>query len=159
MMPRLRLGSWYDDRPERERRVIGWALAVVFLALIAWLYVANERTRTRLEGELPRLRASIATLEKEADEVRRLRAMPAVQPQATTPLASLATAGGGIPGAQINVVDDKRVRLTGGDVAFASLLEWLNNARASHGMRVESARLEALASPGRVRADLTLSRS
>jgi len=56
------------------------------------------------------------------------------------------------------VIDERRVRLTGADVAFGTLLEWLGNARATHGMRVEAARLEAI-SPGRVRAELTLARS
>jgi type II secretory pathway component PulM len=63
-----------------------------------------------------------------------------------------------VPGAQIVVLDERRVRLTGADVAFAALLDWLGSARATHGMRVETARLEPL-SPGRVRAELTLTRS
>jgi type II secretory pathway component PulM len=50
------------------------------------------------------------------------------------------------------------VKLTG-EVAFGALLEWLRSSQATHGMRVEAARLESLASPGRVRADLTLARS
>lgn len=157
-MMRVRLGSWYDDRPERERRVIAWGIGIILGALLLAFYGANQRTRARLERELPQLRASIAALERNAEEVRRLRAMPPVQPQAGTPLASLATNAGGVPGAQVTVLDERRVRINGSDIAFQALLDWLNSARASHGMRVESAKLEAL-TPGRVRADVTLSRS
>ena len=62
-------------------------------------------------------------------------------------------------GAQFSVLDDRRVRVTGADVSFAALLEWLRNAQATHGVRVESARLEALPASGRVRAELLLARS
>ena len=155
----MRLGAWYDSRPARERRVIAVVAGVALAALLLAVWVQAQRSRERLAAELPRLRASIAALERDADEVRRLRATPAARPQAATPLASLATNAGGVPGAQVSVIDERRVRLTGSDVSFAALLEWLGNARATHGMRVESARLEALAAPGRVRAELVLARS
>jgi type II secretory pathway component PulM len=78
---------------------------------------------------------------------------------APAPLATLATNGGGLPGAQISVLDDRRVKVTGGDVAFGPLLEFLRNAQVTHGMRVESARLQALPAAGRVRAELLLART
>ena len=150
--------SLWRDRSERDRLWIVRIGALAGVALLAALWLQAERTRERLAIELPQLRGSIAALERDAEEVRRLRAMPAASPAAATPLASLATNAGGVPGAQIVVLDERRVRLTGADVAFATLLEWLGNARATHGMRVEAARLESLA-PGRVRAELTLARS
>ena len=150
--------SPWRHRSEGERLWIARIGAIAGLAVLVALWLQADRTRERLALELPRLRGSIAALERDAEEVRRLRAAPAPAPAATTPLASLATNAGGVPGAQIVVLDERRVRLTGADVGFAALLEWLGNARATHGMRVEAARLESLA-PGRVRADLTLARS
>lgn len=155
----MRLGQWWEGRPARERRVIVNLLAAASLVILFTLWLQAERTRERLAGQLPQLRASLAALERDAEEVKRLRAMPAPEPLAATPLASLATNAGGVPGAQVSVIDERRVRLTGTDLSFAALLEWLGNARATHGMRVESARLEALAAPGRVRAELVLARS
>lgn len=155
----IRLGSWWDHRSTHERRFIANLLGVVGLVLIFTLWLQGERTRERLAGELPQLRASLAALERDAEEVKRLRALPAPAAGAAAPLASLATNVGGVPGAQITVIDERRVRLAGADLSFAALLEWLGNARATHGMRVESARLEALAAPGRVRAELVLTRS
>ena len=133
---------------------VGAALALLVAALY-W----GEATRRRLAAELPGLRASVATLERDAEEVRRLRALPPAGPAAAdTPLASLATQAGGVPGAQVAVIDERRVRLAGGDIAFGAVLEWLQAARASHGMRVESARLEALPAPGRVRAEIVIAK-
>ena len=152
--------SWWAARSPRERRVLGAGTILLLLALAFVLWFESERTRARLNAELPRLRASIAALERDAAEVQRLRTQPAAAPSAgaQSPLVNLATQAGGLPGAQIAVLDDKRVKLTAGDIGFGALLEWLRNAQASHGMRVESARLDALAA-GRVRAELTLTRS
>ena len=152
------LRDWWSARGPRERRMVGAAIAALAAALALVLWIDAERTRARLGGELPRLRASIASLERDAAEVRRLRAMSAVQAGAQSPLATLATNGGGLPGAQLSVLDDKRVKVTG-EIGFGALLEWLRNAQLTHGMRVENARLEALPVQGRVRADLLLTRS
>ena len=56
-------------------------------------------------------------------------------------------------------MDKKTVSVRGDDVAFGSLIEWLAAVQASQGLRVDSARIEALPAPGRVRAELRLSRS
>ena len=152
------LGSWWEGRSPRERHVIRTAVGVLLLALALVVWLDAERSRARLAAELPRLRASIAALERDAAEVQRLRALPAAKPDAQSPLVTLATHGGGLPGAQIAVLDERRVKVTG-EIAFGALLEWLRNAQVTHGMRVEAARLEKLPAPGRVRADLTLSRT
>jgi type II secretory pathway component PulM len=152
-------GPWWENRSARERRVVVNLAMLAGLAILFTLGLQAERTRERLAGQLPQLRASLAALERDAQEVKRLRALPAAAPASATPLASLATNAGGVPGAQVSVIDERRVRLSGADLSFAALLEWLGNARATHGMRVESARLEALAAPGRVRAELVLARS
>jgi general secretion pathway protein M len=148
------------SRPERRAlAVAAGTLAILLVFALAWLPL--ERARTRLAAEAPQLRASIDALQRDADEVKRLRALPAAGAPGTAPapLATLATNGGGLTGSQMVVLDDKRVRLTGADVSFAALLEWLRNAQATHGMRVDSARLDALPAPGRVRAEMVLSRS
>ncbi|HUQ28153.1 MAG TPA: type II secretion system protein GspM [Usitatibacter sp.] len=151
--------AWQGRNP-RERRVLGTiAVVAVLVLLVTMVWLPLERSRVRLAGELPRLRASIAALERDAEEARRLRATPAATPAAGTPLATLATNGGGLAGTQMQVLDERRVRLSGADVSFAALLEWLRNAQATHGMRVESARLDALPTAGRVRAELLLIRS
>ena len=158
----MNLAQAWNARPDNERRVllvIGAVVAAALLIGLVWLPL--ERTRVRLSADLPKLRASIAALQRDADEVKRLRARAApatTATQASAPLASVTTFGGGLAGAQMSVIDDRRVRLTGEDVSFSALLEWLRNAQATFGMRVESARLEARPAAGRVRAELVLAR-
>lgn len=156
----MSLGDAWRQRSPHERRIlaaVAIAVAAILLATFAWLPL--ERQRARLAAELPKLRGSIAALERDAAEVKRLRALPPAPPRGASPLAALATDAGGLPGARITVMDERRVRVSGGDVGFASLLEWLRAAQATHGMRVESAQLEALAAPGRVRAEIVLTRA
>jgi type II secretory pathway component PulM len=156
------LSGWWDRRNASEQRTLRLGAALLILAALALAALEIERTRARLEAELPRLRASIAGLQRDAAEVKRLGSITPVaaqQPSAAAPLATLATNGGGLAGAQIAIVDERHVKLSSADVGFGALLEWLQNAQATHGMRVESARLEALPATGRVRAELLLTRS
>ena len=153
---------WHSRQP-RERSLVAAGLVVLAAMLVvalAWLPL--ERTRARLATELPELRASIVALERDAEEVKRLRAVPATIPANPAPLAPLIAANAWareLPGVQLSVPDEKHVRLAGEDIGFSALLDWLATAQAAHGLRVESARIEALPQPGRVRAELTLARS
>lgn len=147
--------AWWRNRPSHERRVLGVGAGVVAALLfvgLVWLPVA--RTHARLEQELPALRASLETLSRQAQEVQRLRAVPAAQ-------ASGAAAGSlpTLAGAQVSIPAPGRVRLAAGDVAFSALLDWLAAAEAAQGLHVERAHIEALPTAGRVRAELTLARS
>ena len=151
--------TWERRSPVEKRLYCALAIAAAVLLLVAFAWLPLARERARLERELPALRGSIASLERDAQEVKRLRAVPPAQGRAATPLASLATNAGGLPGARINVLDERRVRVSGEDVGFAALLDGLRSAQASHGMRVETARIERLPAPGRVRVDLLAARS
>jgi len=149
------------DRGPVERILLMAIAAIAVLALIvAFIWLPLERSRARLVRELPQLRASLATLERQAGEAKRLRSMPAIAAGAFEPLASLVTAGGGnsLPGAQIVVLDGKAIAVTGADVAFGALLQWIASVQASQGLRVQAARIEALPAAGRVRAELRLAR-
>lgn len=150
-------------RPERERSFLAaGALVVGVMLYVALVWLPLERMRVRLESDLPALRASIAALERDAAEVKRLRATPSTIPRNRMPLASLMGANAWarqLPGVQVTVPDERHVKLAGDDMSFTALLDWLMTAQAAHGLRVESARIEARPEPGRVRAELMLVRS
>jgi type II secretory pathway component PulM len=155
----VRAPAIWSVRSPQEQRVIavaGGVLAVLLVVALVWLPL--ERSRTRMLAEVPALRASIAALERQALEVKRLRAMPPGSRTSATPLNAIA-ATSPLAGAQLAALDDKRLRVTGTDVGYVALLDWLVSVQATHGLRVEAARLDALPAAGRVRAELTLSRS
>jgi type II secretory pathway component PulM len=159
----MSLADLWGSRSAQERRFLAAGLAVLgVLLVVALVWLPLERTRTRLAATLPELRASVAALERDAEEVRRVRALPATVSANPAPQAPFATANAwarDLPGAQLTVPDEKHLRLAGADLSFTALLDWLTAAQAAHGLRVESARIEALPTPGRVRAELTLARS
>ena len=149
-------------RPERERSFLAaGALVAGVMLYVALVWLPLERMRVRLAADLPALRASIAALERDAAEVKRLRMTPSAIPRNPMPLASLMSVNAWakqLPGVQVTVPDERHVRLAGDDMAFAALLDWLVTAQAAHGLRVESAKIESLREPGRVRAELSLVR-
>jgi general secretion pathway protein M len=153
--------NFLAQRTPAERTIlaiVGVLIAGALVVAFAWLPL--ERSRARLKTQLPTLRASIPVLELQADEAKRLRAMPPVAPASGDSLASFASASGRpLAGAQVTVIDAKTVAVNGSDVSFGSLVEWIAAAQATQGLRVESARIEALPVAGRVRADLRLTRS
>ena len=153
----------WRSRSLRERSLVSAGLVVLAIMLVVSLvWLPLERTRGRLAAELPLLRASVAALERDAEQVKRLRSLAATIPTNPAPLAPLMAANAWareLPGVQLSVPDEKHVRITGEDVAFGALLDWLATAQAAHGLSVEAARIEALPAPGRVRAELTLARS
>jgi len=153
--------SLWRERSPGERALLAAVGALAAAALvIAFVWLPLERARTRLHQQLPELRASLGSLERQADEVRRLRSLPPGAASPSEPLVSLLTAGGGrpLPGAQLTVLDGKTLAVQASDVAFGALLEWLAAVQASQGLRVREARLEALPAAGRVRGELKLSR-
>jgi len=155
----MSVDSLWRARPERERRaILAGAAAVAAVLVFALVWLPLQRSRARLEAELPQLRASIAALKREADEVKRLKAVPPTVTGNPAPLAALSMQQP-LAGAQLNVPDDKHVHMVASDVGFTRLLDWLVTVQSTHGLRVENARIEALAATGRVRADLTLTRS
>ena len=148
--------------PREKSLAAAGGVVIGAMLLVALVWLPLERLRVRLAHELPVLRASVEALQRDADEVKRVRALPATMPANPAPLAPLIAAnawGRELPGVQLTVPDEKHVRLVGDDIAFGALLDWLATAQAAHGLRVESARIEAGPTTGRVRADLRLARS
>lgn len=150
----------WTARSPRERAILAWTGATVALALLfAIVWLPLERERTRIAAQLPGLRASVAEMRAQAEEAKALRATPARERGAAGQLASLIASGTlaqGLPGARVDVLDGKRLRLSAADASWTHLVEWLAAAHALHGLAVEEAAIEALPATGRVRADIVL---
>lgn len=154
------MNAFWAARSPRERAILAaGAIAAAVLLLVALVWLPLERSRARLALEIPRLAASVANLESQAEEVKRVRALPAATPTTLAPLTTVVPAlMRSLPAAQVSTVDDRRVRITSADVAYGALLEAIAAAQATHGLRVDSAGVDALPAAGRVRAELVLAR-
>ena len=125
--------SLWHSRPPREKSMIAAGATVLAIMLaVALIWLPLERARVRLADELPQLRASVVALQSDADEVRRLRTLPATIPANPSPLAPLIAANTwarDLPGVQLSVPDERHVKLVGADVSFTALLDWLARHR------------------------------
>jgi len=159
----MSIADLWQARPERERSALTAGLVVVAIMLVvALVWLPLERSRTRLNAEIPQLRASVEQLQQDAAEAKRLKAMAPTIPSNPAPLAMVLrsdTWARELPGLQLSIPDEKHVKLIAIDVSFTALLDWLVTVQAAHGLRVESARIDALPAQGHVRAELVLARS
>lgn len=152
--------AWWNARSSSERRVLSAGGVIVVLVLfVTFVWLPLERARTRLAADLPALAASVTEMRAQAEQVKVLRAMPARAESSNVPLATLVANGTlaqGLTDARVATLDAKHLKLTAGDVAWTRLLEWISTVQAAHGLTVDGATIEALPSPGRVRAELIL---
>jgi general secretion pathway protein M len=151
--------AWASRAP-RERVVIAALAVVLGAAALLSVLQAAERGRTQLQNSVPALRAQAALLDQQAAEHQRLRATPAptASPGDLRSLIQARADAARLPLTRIDAADADHVQITLGAVAFADWLGWIAGLQAQH-VRVESARIEALAAPGLVSINATLARS
>jgi len=152
----------WQSRPPRERVVIAaLAAALGAASYLALLHLAG-RGREQLHASVAALRTQSVLLEQQAAEHARLRAAPAA-PASPTDLRTLVRArtdAAGLAGAlaRIDAADADEVRVAFGAVSFSDWLRWAADLQAQQ-VRIDAARIEALAAPGMVGASATLVRS
>jgi len=157
---RSALRKAWTSRAPRERMVLAVLAAV--LGATAYLLVlhAADRGRGQLRASVTALRTQAALLDQQAAEHQRLRAAPA--PAASSAdLRALVQARADAARfvlTRIDAPDADHVRVTLGAVAFADWLGWIAALEAQH-VRLETARIEALAAPGLVSVGATFARS
>jgi len=158
------LRKMWESRSLRDRMVIAALVAIVAVVLYAWLIDSTHRARLKLGTTVTRLRAEAIRLERNADEIARLRAAPsAAQPSGAQAelrvlmQAQVDAAGLGRSLLRIEPIDTTQVRLVFAAVPFADWLAWVENARLQQ-VRLDAARIETLATPGMVNVTATFVR-
>ncbi|MEO5353539.1 MAG: type II secretion system protein M [Magnetococcus sp. XQGC-1] len=148
---------FWQQRDQRERRLLTGGAAVVVLALIYLIcFDPAWSGRNRLQKQIPVLRQQVAEITALQSQYTQLAASVA---QFSEPVsreiveASLATRG--IKAQTLNV-SDEIVRLQIQAVSYANMMEWLVEAQKSSRLTVEEARFSALPETGQVNVSLTL---
>lgn len=158
---RKQLIQFWRSRAPRERLVLAGGSALLALALgFAYGWLPMQREAAQLRQALPQLRIQARQLQQDAQEVGRLKARPALAREGGS-LASVieqrATAAGLRERIEaITPQDAGRVRLVLPAVAFDDWIAWLGELQAGHGVRVESARIDATGEAGMVRIEAVL---
>jgi general secretion pathway protein M len=155
---RAQLRKAWESRAPRERAILVALVIVILVALYVWIVQSAGQARKQLR---PTLLAQAAALDRQATEVERLRAMPAIS-ASQTDLRTLvqAQAGAGLSRAlvRIDALDGDQVVVVFGAVTFADWLNWIAGLKSQH-VRLAACRIEALSTPGLVSVTATLSRA
>lgn len=153
--------QWWVSRSPQERLVIVVAALCLGLALYVWLLQATTHARQRLLPAVSQLRAQALRQGEQADEITRLRAMPAT-PSSSTELRQLVQRQVDANGltkslVSIELVDTHHVKLVFGSVSFADWLTWADTMQAQQ-LRFAAVRVEAQSAAGQVSVTATLER-
>ena len=135
------LRARWDALPLRERRLVALAAAAVALAAL-WLLAVQPAWRTlrSAPAESARLESQWQTMQRQAEEVRTLRATPPLAPGLATEALQGATARLGTAGRLALQGDRAVLTLTG--VPGEALLQWLAEARRGARARPLEAQLQ-----------------
>jgi general secretion pathway protein M len=150
---------WLSRAP-RERMVIAVLAALLGIASYVLLLHSADRSRSQLRTSVSNLRTQAVLLDQQAAEHARLRAAPA---PAASPADLRSVVQGRADAARlaltrIDAPDADHVRVMLGAVPFADWLGLVTALQAQH-VRLEAARIEALAAPGLVSVSATFARS
>jgi len=159
---KARLLKFWESRSPRDRVVIAILAAVIGAALYFWLAQSAYRARTQLGASVSALHAQAARLNLDATELERVRALPAPA-AAQTDLRTLVqrrAEAAGLARAllRIDAPNAYQVQVVFGAVAFAEWLAWVASLQGEH-IRLDTARLEALTTPGMVGVTATFTRA
>lgn len=153
-----RLRAWWVGLGPRERAMT--AVAGSF-ALLALLYLAALepawKARARLDAELPRLRAQAAEIDALAQEAKRLASRGVAVESAGAAKAALeqSLARANLGGAQVAVLDERRLAVAAKSVPVTAWLAWAEEAARESRLRVAAARISRTAVRAVVDAEVT----
>jgi type II secretory pathway component PulM len=153
------LRAWYANLAERERRVVNIGAVVAVVLLLLGIILPLNRNITQARQRVAAKQADLAFIQSAAPELA-----------ASGPAGNLATeeslvglvdssareSGLGKSLASSQPTGDKGLRVRLDRVPFDGMVAWLARLSQSHGVRVESAEIEAAGEPGLVNAGLVL---
>lgn len=141
---------WSSLEP-RQRVVIAAAGSILALGLlIAYVWLPLERNRAALQKRMPELRLQLTAMERDEEEVRRLRKLSAV-PNATAPRAlDAAQLRANFAGAQVTALDGSRFRVVIADTGYA---QWIDELRRLGATAIVDEATLVTTSRGRVSVD------
>ncbi len=152
----------WQSRPPRERRIIAVLAAILAAACYLLLLHSADRARGQLRASVATLRTQAAVLDQQAAEQQRLRAAPppTASPGDLRALVQARVDAARLSGAltRMDAPDADHVTIAFGAVSFADWLGWIDALQAQE-VRLDTARVEALAAPGMVSASATLARA
>lgn len=162
-----RFGSFWQERSERERRVLAWGGTLLLLVLL-WLLGVEPALegRERWRKDLPQLRADAAQVQALSQQLAsappRAAGSAAASPTVDKATLESGLAAQGLKAQSLSVQDAGGVllvRVNFDDGSFSALTEWLQQQQRALQLSVSEASVTARERLDRVDARLTLRRA
>lgn len=139
---------WRELPASRQR--LGATIAVIVAVVVgyAFVWLPVMREHDRLVQRLPQLQAQLRAMQSQADELRRISALPVSTDKggATTDAAALQTTFG--PSARISVSPDRTFRVQIPKQPYAQWWDRLAEAQGRHGLQLKSLSVTPTADAG-----------
>jgi general secretion pathway protein M len=150
------LREWWSQRSERERWMIsGAAILIVASILFFYVYQPINTERLRLQKRVPELRASLAQMHTQVEELKTLQARP--RPASLEVALKESAAQSGLGNASITADGPERARVNFASVEFNKWVQWTGRLQSERAFRVESAQVQALPEAGMVKVTAVVS--
>jgi general secretion pathway protein M len=152
--------AWYANLAERERRVVTLGAVVGVVLLLLAIVLPLNRNIAQARQRITTKQADLAFIQDAAPQLA--AAGPGGGAAATGESlvvlidSSARESGIGKSLSSSQATPDKGLRIRLDNVPFDALVAWLARLSQSHGVRVESAEIEAAGEPGLVNAGLLL---
>ena len=129
------------------QRIIKWSAALLVLALIwAFIWLPASRGRAALTIRIPVLQTQLAEMKREADDIKRIQAMPLVvtaeNRRTLADTVGLQTAFG--PAAAVTINDSRQFRVSIPGIAYTTWLDSLDAVLTRFRLRVVKLNLKPL---------------
>ncbi|MHB1677367.1 MAG: type II secretion system protein M [Sulfuriferula sp.] len=155
------LNAFWQARNDREKKVL-IVCGIILLAAFLYAYVwrPGEQARMRLREILPQLRAKVARMHEQANEIRMLRKSAPTQ-DAKGSLKSEIEASALRHKLHdrislLNIDNAGKAHLSLDAVSFEAWIRWLDALQRENHLRLEASHIQTLTDPGMVKVNATL---
>ncbi len=146
LLPLRRRWSALPGAQQRIGTIAGVLIAGLVAYAFIWLPVMREHDS--LVTRLPQMQAQLQAMQSQANELQRIRALPAIDAKAGTALDSAALQSTFGASARISAAPDRAFRVLIAKIPYAQWWDRLGEAQGRHGLQLKSLTLTPTADAG-----------
>lgn len=138
-MPNLwyKLQQYWHARNPREQKLLVMMLSLSLLALVWTVWDSQSAAKARLSLALPQARTQLEEMQNQANELSRLRSLPARQKLDILPLLEALGQMAKVHQVNLTIKENKQqIEIQGESVDFNAWVAWLAEAQTTYGLRV-----------------------